>query len=84
MEIVYHLIERGIVPCCNYSAAPVFCKVWEKVAGHLFHFPQMIRNNLIRNNTSCWDGGGIYLTASSPDLENNMIAGDDAPWGGGI
>ena len=46
--------------------------------------PALITNNVIVNNSSGTDGGGIYLNQAWATVSNNIIANNSGSWSGGI
>ncbi|MFC1898689.1 right-handed parallel beta-helix repeat-containing protein [Candidatus Cloacimonadota bacterium] len=46
--------------------------------------PNAVLCGFTLTNGQASDGGGIYCSSSSPNLQNLMVADNMAPWGGGI
>lgn len=69
-------ITGGGIQYANASGAGIYCGGVDD--------SNVIANCTIRNNHTSYHGGGINLTASSPRIENCILAGNTATQGGAI
>ncbi|MBN1593403.1 MAG: right-handed parallel beta-helix repeat-containing protein [Candidatus Coatesbacteria bacterium] len=71
-----NLISENDASMWGGSGAGISCCEWSS--------PSII-GNMILNNTAKYDGAGVYCDRNcEADIENNLIAGNDAADGGGI